>query len=348
MFLRLNGHSSHSELEKINQFIAKLVEYAAVDKRVSFEQEPFRLAYPQDSRWLLNHPTFIKAMDTIYLLKAKQRKDALIAIRHDCQFYEHTLHGRDYYFEYPQLHEKTQNAVGELYKFFYSQFSGGIRLSFIDGGVLDRATYKKHYWATNPIMLKICPVCLNKSRAELEQEVEHYFPKGARFFPMLMLHPYNLYFACATCNQKYKGETIPLANTQDNLLTTYLPFHTAPENELAFLFSRNAKGDCIKIVPSNPKASYMNEKIQNLNRLFHLEERWTWDLEGYATALISKYTEKYTSDEYASFKVDFENQVKDWEKSINTNREVTIQSAYYRWLLQAKSDSIFKSIQKKP
>ena len=165
---------------------------------------------------------------------------------------------------------------------------------------------------------------------------------------MLILHPYNLYFACAACNQKYKGKAIPLDDARDNLQTAYLPFHTAPEDELVFLFSRSAKGDRIQLIPSNVKAPYRDEKIRSLNRLFHLEERWTWDLEGYATALISKYAEKYAANENASFKADFENQVKEWEKSVHTNPEVTVQSAYYRWLLQAKSDSIFESIEKRP
>ncbi len=183
--------------------------------------------------------------------------------------------------------------------------------------------------------------------ANPEHDVEHYFPKGLRFFYMLMLHPYNLYFTCKTCNSSiYKSQKMPLENEQDNLQTTFLPFHAGAQEEVAFQFSRGTLGDSIQMIPSNPKAPHVEEKIRNLDRMFRLEERWTNDLEAYASSLLSHYSEEFAADEYEDFKADFSQMVRRRGRAVETNPEVTIESAYYSWLLKEKIGSIFETIKK--
>jgi type I restriction enzyme S subunit len=82
-------------------------------------------------------------------------------------------------------------------------------------------------------------------------------------------------------------EAMPLENELDNLQTTFLPFHRGAREDIKFQFNKNVRGDSIQMIPSNPETPYVKEKIRNLDRMFHLEDRWTWELEGYVSALVS-------------------------------------------------------------
>lgn len=111
------------------------------------------------------------------------------------------------------------------------------------------------------------------TNAEKEDEIEHYF--GKAFVPCLALHPDNLYFCCPTCNKTYKGIRSPFYRKSQDIRKIFLPYLDVIREQVKIEFTHHEEQDGVKLVPENRKKAYINEKIEAVENIFRLEERWS-------------------------------------------------------------------------
>ena len=227
------------------------------------------------------------------------RTEVINAFQHDIDFANHLTDVR-FTFLFRKLDKTAQKLLKLLLVPFYDDiFYVGFPPSIAP---FNRKQMLKIFWDTNS-HLKVCPACdgseIEINRSGIRCHVDHFFPKAS--YPFFTIYAKNLIPICSNCNSSYKGNKDPLVHTYPNpLVHTFHPFEKPALGELKIIIVRAPNGE--KSVHLEDKKGGMSKRIERLNYVFALEERWTGRLDNEIEKIrikIINYSRRH-SHEYAS------------------------------------------------
>jgi len=150
--------------------------------------------------------------------------------------------------------------------------NGGFSNQLTGNGLLTRNSLLADFWLHNP-NLRVCPACdgppPDRTGDKIHAQCDHFFPISRH--PALSIHPRNLVPICTPCNEDFKGDLD--ANDRAHLSQMFLPYTREvfgpleveaarpPQQGLTLRFNDNGAGE--------------TPRIQSLNYILHLQERWT-------------------------------------------------------------------------
>lgn len=286
MFWNLNRNSREPDMRELSQLFVDFFSYAAAQRGTTLDAPALCKAFPQNAQWLLeqfhgqyeNRKKLQEAVYELFLLPPVRRRAIAHAVANDMSFDTAPDPSR-FFFAVPALPPQEQSIVEEFFKYFYETAFMRKRGPTINGSVsgATRTEFTKAYYQANDSILHACPICLcPMSNVVKENELEHYFPKSV--YAPLYLHPSNLIFICPSCNRAYKKADDILHMGKRPLSSVFLPYRDTVKEHTKVVFRRNANRDCVKLLAADGSAD-KKKKISNFNQLYHLEERWSFDLE---------------------------------------------------------------------
>lgn len=201
----------------------------------------------------------------------RRAKSLVTEFDNDVNF-DANLSNSAFVFKFHTPKTRLEKAVTVLMKNLYEEvFKSG----FSYGGAtnLSRQEFIIDFVSMNA-SIDVCPVC-DRSNDDLNRNgipphtVDHFHPKA--IYPFLSVHPANFLPACHRCNSVYKTTKNPLLSTE-NLTDVCHPFDNTLSHNLETQISRDATQS---IVVSLTEVTFgRTSRIQNLIRLFDLEQRW--------------------------------------------------------------------------
>ncbi len=211
------------------------------------------------------------------------RENILNTFEHDITFHKH-IDDAGFQFAYTLLRDDTKALIKPVMVAFYDFLCDG----FFIPGLSAKQYYKRQdvanaFHTENKKSLRVCPACdgqpptviKNHSHADLD----HFFPKS--LYPFLSIHPYNLVPVCTECNGKFKKAIDPIKDhTHESLLDTFHPYQRPAIDTLAVQIVKGVnEGEVgeLKVQmhdTSCKDVSKLSQRIENLNRIFDLQERW--------------------------------------------------------------------------
>lgn len=233
--------------------------------------------------WTRNGGTIQKSdffNNLVYLIeyiKSNSEKGTAIleAFKNDTKYHEHFNDPEFKFFYNTTLDEATKQAVKPLMLSILNFFENGLKLS-INGEVfaIKRDILIAAFYESNP-NLEVCPACDGPSPEKLGNKVyadaDHFFPKAK--YPFLSIHPENIIPICLYCNQRFKLNRDPFDNSiEAPLVNSFHPYGRCAIDKIdVIITSENAglRRICIKDREGMP-----SRRVNNLNRIFKLEERW--------------------------------------------------------------------------
>ncbi len=287
MFWELHRNSLEQDMIQLSQLLGAFFSYAATQDGDSLDEASFCAAFPQSAAWFLeqlhgrqkNREGLQWAVEKLFLLPPARRQKIAQAVANDLAF-DQTADPEHFCFQFPHLPAQERLIVEKFFCYFYNvafHRKGG---PHINGGVsgATRDGFFQAYSQANKHLKQACPVCLHqRSSAARENTLEHYFPKG--LYPLLILHPSNLFFVCRDCNETYKQATDVRKEKGEPLSKVFLPYRDTIKDHAAITFHRKDCTDQVKLL-SVSGTEEEQEKINRFSDLYHLEERWTGDTEG--------------------------------------------------------------------
>jgi 5-methylcytosine-specific restriction endonuclease McrA len=156
-----------------------------------------------------------------------------------------------------------------------------------------RHRFEQAFRSANP-GVKVCPACLvgglPRPVGRTLVKVDHTLPRA--WYPHLSAHLENLVLMCGECND-LKHDRDPLVEAGETLpLTrTYLPYRRPALPEIAFVFSLGQWSAPIVSLEGSSEATRL--RIQTLDRLLRLEQRWSDYLEDCGDALLGALREAH-------------------------------------------------------
>lgn len=242
----------------------------------SFVREPeFEELLDQEDKEfpsLLKRKAVHEAIEKLFRLDYLERTRLCDLFEHDRSF-ERYLDDDTY-----QLREASGQDIAvlnELCNAIYDAANGGMPAK--SGITFDGNLLKKQFAEVNGKLGRVCPVCVRELVfAAGEGETDHYFPR--RQYPVLALHPYNLLPICSDCNStRIKHMKSPLAR-QDRgpgeLRKIFLPYLRPAKPEVEFAVSEDIERKIV-MHPALGTGPYTQTRIDNLERLYRLGERWS-------------------------------------------------------------------------
>lgn len=197
---------------------------------------------------------------------------------------------------------------------------------------------RQQYAAANRLQGRVCPVCVKEilfTRGEGEND--HYFPRSK--FPTLTLHPYNLLPTCSDCNgSSFKHEKVPFAKPDagpGELQTVFLPYLRPAKPEVTLSVGENCN---IVMTPSPGTGKYTAQRIENMDRLYHLEDRWSGILSNVCDDIESEWKNICAQHGTTAGRLTALRELLKNNASSTKDRRDFIKGVYCEWLL-SKSDS---------
>ncbi len=315
MLHRIKSHGCEAVFEAILLFQRNILLFAFRSKTATPSIDNFKkffggdcvdwlqtlLWYPRNSK---NHrcgdpqPLYNALVRLIQYMQSSPKntqQEILEAFDNDTSFHEHQ-NDADFQFLFSTLHADTQTTLRPLMERFYTDILN-VGFEKILANRFGRDTFTTAFWFKNKTML-ICPACdtlrpeekrersdEGKETSKVYAQVDHFFPKSV--YPFLSVHPYNLVPICSVCNEIYKRNKDPIDNhSAAPLCRCFLPYlRPAKEpgvdsnrDQVEVKISRNARGAAYQVTIEDTSEEFL-ERVDNLERLFKLSERWatsTW------------------------------------------------------------------------
>lgn len=226
----------------------------------------------EELRCLLKRKSVHEAINRLFRLDYLERTRLCDIFEHDSCFEAH-LNDDDYRLWEPDAQGNL--ILNELCNAIYDAANDGMPKK--SGITYNGNLLKKQFAEANGKLGRVCPVCVRELIFSAgEGETDHYFPKGQ--YPVLTLHPYNLLPICSDCNgTRIKHMKSPLAEEDrgpGELQKIFLPYLRPARPEVEFKVSEDVERKIV-MYPAPGTGPYTQTRIDNLERLYRLGERWS-------------------------------------------------------------------------
>ncbi|PHD71683.1 hypothetical protein COF64_22790 [Bacillus sp. AFS043905] len=304
MLLHIRKSSHNGELEKVSNFIIRLLKFSVEHRK--YDKSSFLRQFGQEGEWYLsksrkaNGPV-LSGFLSLFQLSIKDRKKLLRAYLNDIQFHKY-YESEDFKLKSFNLNQNLRTALNNFLVPFYENIFNKKGFKNIEGlshSPFSRVEFLEGYKLINGKSIKICPICCG----EIEWiddinscELDHYFPKS--IYPALAIAADNLIPMCHTCNSKAKlGENPLNFNNKGAIRNAFIPFvHTGmDEITVSFKFGKKRKFE-VQITPKNPKdpsAKSVKHKIENFDRIYKVSDRWAGKIEWLYDSFMYELTERH-------------------------------------------------------
>ena len=348
MFWEIKMHKYKQSLDDINYFIQTFFCFAANSEDDFFNKAAFARCFPTCESGVLkaftgrsaNAYKFKSAVENLFKLSYTEQTEIYNAIVNDFDYISGDRTKFD--FSVKKLPRNEREIVHDIFFYFYNEKFGkacGIELNNIDESGINKTQLKNHFFLANDFVNHVCPVCLSQmSIGKRETHLEHYLPKS--IYPALIFHPFNLYYACNSCNTVYKKAKDTLLNGI-SLNQIFIPYLEPAVDFTEIIIERANMTDIVKLKAKDKNTATQN-RIDNLNRLFELEERWSSNIECYYGQFRCSYKDKsITRDE---LKEKLSEQTNYLVARSREFPEKYIESVYMKWIYTRQLDAFYDSL----
>ncbi len=370
MLLPVKEPTCAQDLQKIIEMIGWLLDYVADWAGDSFDRQDFRARLKDtDYASLINvRSTF--GLPTLLQLSQDERKQIRDAFYNDIQFCDH-LESPDFEFLFSSLRETVEQSgenkgpkdVGKAFLLLFYERLASSGFHDQTGGTifcLTRTLVEEGYRRANEKMARLCPACLGLLEERTSKtslvDCEHFFPR--KLYPPLIIHPNNLIFVCKACNQQHNDDNPidPIRGSEvGGLRRIFVPYRrsalkardlqTQELDELSLKFNmEDSEKPLVKLVGGPDE--YTSARVENLDRLYGLSERWSKLLPGiYETIresaridledqpLTQQNIKRYLNKEFRKHNM------------LSQSREGEyLTGQYLRWIQQERSNLLMKEL----
>ena len=229
-----------------------------------------------------------------YQINQQEGAATLVAFDNDIRFVDY-LDDVNFRFQYSTLAKANRDLIKPLMVAFYEDLLASGFLEAIHGlpQRLNRDDFIASFWNSNP-NLNVCPACdrerSDKVDIKVYDDADHFLPKSK--YPFLSLHPFNLFPLCIYCNRSFKGDRDIVDNQNDAPLTNiFHPYKRAVLEKLDLKVFRDAQG-VSKLGEFIDIDGMPSRRMDSLNRVFRLSERWIDRLKIQKENIIDKIIEE--------------------------------------------------------
>lgn len=351
MFWKVTLSNRAPDMLELCRALADFFRCAAEQRGQALDENALKQSLHGAADWLIeelhggqaNKQKLQKAVEKLFQLSGNRRRAVAEAVTHDMGFWQ-AGDGAGFFFQTLALSEEEQGIVHDFFLYFSDVvFSrkNGPRLNGHDCHATG-AALAADYYQVNPVLKRICPVCLCRRNAVRENDLDHYFPKSV--YPVLAVHPWNLMYICKECNQIYKGVKDSLSKGSRALDAVYRPYrdtvreHTA----LEFHWKPGQEHDWVRLCPAEGCAGE-EENISNFDALFELEDRWSLDSERIYEELRLYYAGQGLSR--AELGRRLEERYQEWRQLADHGfPEKFLEAEYTAWLREEQLDAFFSAL----
>lgn len=288
MYLKLQKGTMDSQMLELCELVLRIFKYLSTAKRLNCKS--FEKALGTDGQWLMAYYNkLLPLLREIMQESETERQKIYLALKTDMQF-EKVVNNESFEMSEKKLSDRQRQKVKALILYLYEDlfYKGKAK---VKSGVFSYHAFKDGLFDNNS--KTVCPACLvYKHNLSKEGDVDHYLPKVK--YPGLIFHPLNLAVLCKDCNSRiFKGEKDPLQHA--NLTEVYLPYLRAAEEETKLAVVGTGGNYEMRILPTvSPKqVAKVEKRIENLDGLFKLRERWSESIKYHMeeeTIRLKKYT----------------------------------------------------------
>lgn len=276
MYLKLQKGTKDSQMLKINEMVLKLFEYLSTAK--TLEKSELKKALGTDKEWLIRYYRGLeKKLSEFMEEPLAERRKIYSVLQKDMQFVQYR-DDETFRFGEEALTEGQLKKVQAVMEHLYEQLFYNAKIQ-VDGTVFSYMDFKSSLFDNNSNT--VCPACLGYwDDLSVTGEVDHYLPKAK--YPALIFQPENLTVICSECNGTVmKGTLNPLRNT--DLTEIFLPYFREAEKETEIFIAGDGGERRMEMKPKSSitSMSKVQKRIENLDKLFHLHERWSKRMNNY-------------------------------------------------------------------
>ncbi|AAY92234.1 conserved hypothetical protein [Pseudomonas protegens Pf-5] len=152
----------------------------------------------------------------------------------------------------------------------------------------------------------VCVMCGGELR---NVEVDHWIPKSA--YPLLAVCAENLVPICGECNGPQNKAAHPV-HSGGSFEEWFHPYRRNPAGTLKLEFNDTK----LSVMLKSTRAADA-QRVHNLNRLLHLEDRWTRELKGENRKLYKSILTRQRKNDAPTTTQSLYQQVKDWTNGLS-------------------------------
>ncbi|QWG36725.1 hypothetical protein [Bacillus mycoides] len=270
----------------------------ALRKTEVFDKEEFQRRFEgQGIDWILNLSKMSQGINDLLKLSEDDRWLLYRTFDMDIKFAS-SIDSEDFQFQYPLLPPHVKSVAKPFFVALYDDILGGttgIRMNSMSKNYLKREHIRKGFFDKNRKICGYinitCPACLGEispTSEDANADLDHYLTKSV--YPVLSLSSDNLIPICTMCNRiTVKGSINPLQNYQmkGGLLNIFIPYHRVGIDFIEIEIESEEADEKVKLRAKIEQEAQI-DRINNFQRLFKLNERWTGKVNSSISEVIVK------------------------------------------------------------
>lgn len=339
----MTKENHEDDFQCISRYLLSVFKFAALTDKSILDKEEWLAFSGEDGKWFHalykknaeNGKAMRQAVDKLFALDGKRKNAIYRAIEHDMRFTEDLA--ERFEFESIQLEEEEQKLIKDFFLYFYEIVlcTAHFKLQGLSRKMLGRKELAETYFqGENRVLRHVCPVCLQSMTSALtETDVEHYFAKT--FVPCLALHPHNLYFICPVCNERYKGSKKQMEGKELDAHKIFLPYMDTVRDKVKVEFRHEKEEDRVQFEPADEEEENIDKKIDAFEELFHLEMRWSGQLELFYDTLYKKY-ETFPYESMEELEREMLRDLRKGKAVLDSRPDQYIETKYMEWVCRSQ------------
>lgn len=349
------------DFDHVSNFIDGIFEYAASPNKRPFNIEDFKEHFGEAGAWFIKLSKSDKGPVRKGLLGLFSVSPFEVSIlrkvfENDLTFHT-SLDDQDFCFQVQCLPEKLLEILKDFIEPFYTQIfcqSSFKHITGLQNNGLNREIYLKYYKEKNQDRYQVCPVCLGDVQGYEETFIaqnEHYFPKQK--YPSLGFSQHNLIPVCSDCNSPtIHGSKDPIAAHGPGAISNvFLPYYRTAMDSVITKFTKILGGFQVNICAVNQNDLILVERVNNLNRIYQLEKRWTARVSTHFDDVFARLkahrenVESTEQDDVKRWLIQFLKSEEKWtrERRYNT-ADAFLQANFYKYLYEEYIDHLFAQL----
>lgn len=339
MFLPVTQARCSGVLNRIMDMVQVILDYSIQSLVQELDFEQLTKLVDKGLHPLLKKKVIRRNIEQLFQLTYVECTEVNWAFVHDRDFVNHIddkgycLH---FCFKTKDQNQKPLEVLNRLCNDLYDNISKGLPGN---EAAFSTLILQSDYEEVNGEYGLVCPVCMKENLFGMgEGEVDHYFPR--KKYPALALHPYNLLPICSDCNgSRKKHIKNPIAGSDKGpgeLLTVFLPYLRSGRDEIEFRVSEDFQRRIV-MEPGEKGNRYTKKRIDNMERLFQLGDRWSRVLSYVYEDIRAELSRSGICRESRKKRIVLLRRMMKTNSDSTKNRRDFIKGVYCRWLLE-KSD----------